>query len=73
MDCEKIKRLRLRAGLSQEEAAIKAGMVGAKARPGSGKSNWAKLESSKAAPNITLKKLEAVAVVLNTTAKDLLK
>jgi transcriptional regulator with XRE-family HTH domain len=64
LDTEKIRRLRERAGLSQSQAAEKAGM---KTRQ-----RWHQIESGTIA-NIELDTLESIAKALGAKAKDLLK
>lgn len=64
LDIDKIKTLRTALGLSQQEAAERAGI--------GGKQNWYAIESGDRA-NLTLEVLERIATVLKTTAKDLLK
>jgi transcriptional regulator with XRE-family HTH domain len=64
VDIERIKALREKLGLSQEAAAIAAGMAG--------RQNWNAIEAGRHT-NITVDVLERMATVLKTTAKDLLK
>jgi len=64
LDVEKIKLLRERRGLSQEDAARLAGLAG--------KQRWNKIEKG-LVPNITLATLEAIAKALGCRAGDLLK
>jgi transcriptional regulator with XRE-family HTH domain len=64
LDIEKIKTLRERAGLSQAEAAAKAGL---KTRQ-----RWHQIESG-TITNIELDTLERIAKALGVKAKDLLK
>ena len=64
IDHEKIKALREALGLSQDEAAQKAGM--------GSRQNWNSVESGRR-DNMTIASLEAIAKVLGVKAKDLLK
>lgn len=64
LDIEKILKLRESLGLTQEQAAQKAGF---KTRQ-----HWYKIESGNAG-SVTLETLERVAKALGVKAKDLLK
>jgi len=61
---EKLKQLRERAGLSQEDAAVRAGLKSKQA--------WWNIESGQQS-NITLETLDKIAGALKCKAKDLLK
>lgn len=65
LDCAKIKKLRKRLGLSQEDAAQLAGFK-------AGRQAWYNVESG-ARTNIKLNTLEAIARVLKVPPGDLLK
>lgn len=64
IDIEALRDARKRAGLTQEEAAIRAGL--------SSKQAWNKIERGRQ-DDITLGTLEAIAKALGVKAKDLLK
>lgn len=64
LDFEKLKTLRDRRGLTQEEAATLAGL--------SGRQRWNDIESGRKV-NVTIETLEAVAKAVGVKAKDLLK
>ena len=64
LDFEKLKTLRDRRGLTQEEAATLAGL--------SGRQRWNDIESGRKA-NVTIETLEAVAKALGVKSRDLLK
>lgn len=64
IDIEKMKSLRLKLGLSQDEAAKAAGFANRQA--------WSLIETGRRG-NPQLDTLERIAAVLKTTAKDLLK
>jgi transcriptional regulator with XRE-family HTH domain len=64
IDIEKIKALREKLGLSQAEAAEKAGM--------NGRQDWSAIETGRR-PGITVATLEKIASALGVRAKDLLK
>jgi transcriptional regulator with XRE-family HTH domain len=64
LDTDKIKALREKLGLSQAEAAERAGFAG--------RQNWYQLESGRA-KNPTLDTITAVARALGVKPKDLLK
>jgi transcriptional regulator with XRE-family HTH domain len=64
VDTSEIKRLRERKGLTQEEAAQKAGLPG--------RQRWNEIESGRKA-NVTVETLEKIAAALGVKAKDLLK
>lgn len=64
LDTDKIKRLREAAGLTQEEAAKRAGLRS--------RQHWYKIETDDGA-NVTLETLEKVARALKTKAKELIK
>lgn len=64
LDVEKIRELREKAGMSQAEAAEKAGL---KTRQ-----RWHQIESG-TITNIELDTLERIATALSVRAKDLLK
>ena len=63
LDTEKIRKLRERAGLSQAEAAERAGFTT--------RQRWHQIESG-AVPNIELDTLERVAKAVGVKARDLL-
>ncbi len=65
LDCEKIKQLRERLGLSQADAAVKAGFK-------AGRQYWYNIESGQRI-NIKIETLERIAAALGVKAKDLLK
>jgi len=64
LDTAKLKRLREKCKLTQEEAAIRAGLKGRQA--------WNNIESGRR-PNLQLQTLEKIAAALGVKAKDLLK
>jgi transcriptional regulator with XRE-family HTH domain len=64
LDFGKIKQIRERLGLTQEEAAKKAGF--------SNRQYWNNIESGRRT-NIELNTLDAIARALKVSAKDLLK
>jgi len=64
LDYEKIKRLRMKLDITQEEAARRTGL--------STKQAWQRIEAG-GQPNIGLQLLERVAKTLGVKAKDLLK
>lgn len=64
LDTDRIKSLREKLGLTQEEASQRAGL-GTRQR-------WHQIESG-AIPNIELATLEAIAAALGVKARDLLK
>lgn len=64
IDIAKIKQLREKLGLTQQEAAEKAGLATRQA--------WHSIESGRQ-PNLGVLMLEKVAKVLGARAKDLLK
>lgn len=64
LDTEKIKALREKLGLTQEQAANKAGLESRQA--------WNKIEAGRQ-PSITLTTLDKIAAALGVKAKDLLK
>ena len=64
LDIEKLRALREKLGLSQDDAARKAGIGTRQA--------WHAIESG-AKPNLTLATLTAIAKALGVKAKDLLK
>ncbi len=64
LDTKRIHALRESLGLSQEDAARKAGLPG--------RQRWSKIESGKV-KNITLATLENIAAALGVKARDLLK
>lgn len=64
IDCAKIKKLRIAKGLSQAAAAEQAGVGSRQA--------WNNIEGGRE-PNMTLDRLNRIAAVLGTTAKNLLK
>ena len=63
LDTEKIRQLRLKAGLSYEEAATRAGF--------NNRQQWYAIESGQRT-NIELATLEKIASALGVKAKDLL-
>ena len=65
LDTQKIRQLRDKLGISQEEAARRAGFK-------SGRQAWHNIESG-LRPNIELATLEAIAKALGVKAADLLK
>ena len=65
LDVQKIKQLRLKAGLSQADAANRAGIKG-------GRQGWYNIESGRQS-NPTLQTLERIARVLGVTVPALLK
>ncbi len=65
MDCAKIRTIREKLGISQQEAARRAGFK-------AGRQAWHNVESGMRT-NIKMDTLEAMAKALNVTAKDLLK
>lgn len=64
LDCDKIRMLRERLGLSQAEAAKKAKLKTRQA--------WSRIESG-GQPNLGLQFIERIAAVLGVQARDLLK
>lgn len=64
LDTTKIRKLRERAGLTQDEAAAAAGFTG--------RQGWNNIETGKR-DNIELATLNRIAKVLDTRARDLLK
>lgn len=64
LDTEKIRTLRLALGLTQAEAAMRAGLPG--------RQRWYHLETGKL-KNPTLETIERIAAALGVKAKDLLK
>ena len=64
LDTDKLKALRLKRGLTQEEAAQKAGF--------NGKQRWNNIENGREA-NITMETLGKIAEALECKPKDLLK
>jgi transcriptional regulator with XRE-family HTH domain len=64
LNCDKIRELREKAGLTQEEAARRAGLHT--------RQNWNNIESGRRT-NVTLSTLEAIAQALGVRAADLLK
>lgn len=65
LDCAKIRQLREALGLSQDQAAAKAGFV-------AGRQYWYNIESGNRT-NIKIDTLERIAAALGVKAKDLLK
>jgi transcriptional regulator with XRE-family HTH domain len=65
LDCEKIKRLRERLGLSMADAAEKAGFS-------AGRQAWYNIESGQRT-NIKIETLERIAKALGVKAADLLR
>jgi transcriptional regulator with XRE-family HTH domain len=63
LDLDKIKALRLKRGLSQEQAAQLAGIAG--------RQHWNKIETGKISPSIDT--LDRVAKALHVSPRDLLK
>ncbi|HEY8665969.1 MAG TPA: helix-turn-helix transcriptional regulator [Tepidisphaeraceae bacterium] len=64
LDIARIKALRIKLGLSQDEAARRSGV--------SGRQEWNKIEGGHRS-NITLDTLERIAHALGVPAKELLK
>ena len=64
LDLEKIKALRLKAGLTQDQAAKKANM--------GGRASWNHIESGRKA-NVTMQVLGKLARALGVKPRDLIK
>lgn len=64
LDTEKVKKLREKLGLSQDEAAQRAGLAN--------RQQWYLIESGQRA-NITMETLGKIAAALGVKAKDLLR
>ncbi|MGE5610000.1 MAG: helix-turn-helix transcriptional regulator [Bacillota bacterium] len=64
LDTEKMRQLREKLGLTQEDAAKRAGLDTRQA--------WNNIESGRQT-NVTIEKLERIAAALDVKAKDLLK
>lgn len=64
IDTDKIKRLRIKLGLDQQQAALATGLKSRQA--------WSRIETG-GQPNMGIQMLERVAKTLGVKAKDLLK
>lgn len=64
LDAKRLRELRIVAGITQAEAAERAGLTG--------KQVWSDLEKGRRS-NITLETLDRIAAALGVRAKDLLK